>query len=475
MRVTHSILLLVLLSSYIVAQTKTEAFELKGQFGLSDKNDTILQTSPLESGNHFLLVGRNQLQVWDVATAKLLKSSPHRITGFWEPNFFFRLLLPGKGNIPLLLNANQMKVSPDGATAITLVRPSDKNRLGTALVWDLRTGESLASLTRPIGPIRDAQFSENGSTIMTIHGDLKNTELSFWDAATITHRTSIQLQDLSFQQLSRDGEYLFIALGKANKWLDVTVMSYDPSDNIELWNARTGKVEKSFADGAAKFRSTVLVSSNDQYVVARTTGEKILVWEAFGDGSSKYRIEQPASRINHGLMGISNDSKYLLTATKDEARIYELATGNLYRKFSMRQENTYSMSPDDRLAIVRGDGWIASYDLEKEKYVFIYNIRSETQQRTDNEPNESYEVERPTMSPDGKFMMIDGRKDIRIYDMTTGDLLQTLIDPQRVKYKSSGEVKNSGLNHSIGGWLANGNSIYAIGGDGRSFYLWNRK
>jgi outer membrane protein assembly factor BamB len=66
-----------------------------------------------------------------------------------------------------------------------------------------------------------------------------------------------------------------VTSGEANKWLDVTVMSYDPSNGIELWNTRTGKLERTFSDGAAKFRSTVFVSSDDKYVVARTTGENI--------------------------------------------------------------------------------------------------------------------------------------------------------------------------------------------------------
>jgi len=44
-----------------------------------------------------------------------------------------------------------------------------------------------------------------------------------------------------------------------------------------------------------------------------------------------------------------------------------------------------------------------------------------------------------------------------------------------VKYKSNGELKDGGVDHATAGWLASGNSIYAIGADGRSFYLWNKK
>ncbi|PYT01584.1 MAG: hypothetical protein DMF63_01690 [Acidobacteria bacterium] len=478
MKVAISFFLSLLLSSSIVAQTSKDIFELKGQLGLTDKDDTILQTASLEKGNEFLLVGKNQLQVWDVATAKLIRSSPHKITAFWEPNFFFRRLLPGKVNIPLLLNVDQMQLSPDGTIGITVSRPSEKDRLGAILVWNLRNGDSLGRLTRPIGPVREAQFSENGSTLMTIHGDVKNAELVFWDVESLSQRNSIPVADISFQQLSRDGEHVYIAAGKANKWLDVTVMSYDPSNAIEVWNTRTGKREASFTDGSAKFRSTVFVSSDNKYVVARSTDEKIDVWETSGDGSPKYRIEQPASRLNYGLLGISKDSKYLLTSTKNEARVYDLATGNLYRTFPMREEAlpySYTLSPDSRLAVISGDAWIANYDLEKEKYVFTYTIRTESQQ-LDYDPNSrEHEVEKPRMSPDGKFMMIDGRKDIRVYEMATGELVQSLIDPRRVKYKGNGEVKDSGLNHSVAGWLSSGNSIYAVGADGRSFYLWNKK
>jgi uncharacterized phage-like protein YoqJ len=477
MRFTSSLLLSLLLSSCIFAQANREIFGLQGQFGLTDKNEAAIQMAPLDDGNRLLLVGRKQLQLWDVPRAKLIDSSSHRITGYWTGGFLMRLVsFPKPANFPLAMNEDRMKVSPDGTTGIiiTKVDPQSKSTDVAAIVWNLRTGDSVGSLMRAGRPIRDAEFSKDGSTIMTIHGELKDTELAFWDAKTLSHRNSILVKNLSFQYMSPDGEHIFVSSAKANKWLDVTVMSYDPSNGIELLNTRTGKIEKTFADGAAKFRSTTLISPDNKYAIARTDN-KVVVWETAGDGTPKYRIEQRTARINHGLMGISQDSRYLLTQTKNEALVYELGSGTLYKRFPIREEYITSFSPDSRFVIMEGDGWRAAYDLEKEKISFTYALKTESRQR-ENEANEEWEVERALISPDGKSMMIDGKTDVRIYDLLTGDLVQTLVDPQRARYDDKGKLKNGGLDTGgPAGWLASGNSIYVSGADGRSFYLWNKK
>ena len=140
--------------------------------------------------------------------------------------------------------------------------------------------------------------------------------------------------------------------------MGVTVMSYDPSDGLELRNTRTGKVEKKFADGAAKFRSIIFVSPDGKYIIDRTVDDNIVVWETTGDGSPKYRIDHRSARINAGLMGVSPDSRYLLTMTKNEARVYGLNSGNLYRRFPIREEATYTVTSDSRYAIMRANGWV---------------------------------------------------------------------------------------------------------------------
>ena len=430
---------------------------------------------PLDKGNRLLLVGRNQLQLWNVPDAKLIDSSPHRIKGYWSGGLLMRVVsFPRTANFPIFMNENRMKAAPDGTKGITIAKPADERYQG-ALVWDLQTGQSLGVLSRGTRPAREVELSGDGSTVATIHGDLKYTELAFWDSKTLALRSSIPVSDLALFHLSRDGEHVFIASGKANKWLGVTVMSYEPSNGIEIWNTRTGKLEKKLSDGPTKFVSTTFVSPDERFAVTRSDSEKIVVWDVSGDGTPKYRIDQAGFRVNNGLVGISQDSRYLLTRTKNEAIVYQLSTGTLYRRIPIREEYSYMLSPDSRYAILRSESWVGIYDLANEKMASNYNLETANVYREDG-PNETHTIEHAIISPDSKYMMIDGKNDVRVYDIATGELLQRLIDPQRAKYDDKGKLKDGGLDTGgRAGWLAAGNAIYVSGADGRSLYVWNKK
>lgn len=469
MRILQSGLLCLLFSASILAQANKELFTLNGRLGLSDKNDSVIQTAPLVNGNKFLVIGKNQVQLWDVRNASLINSYPHKMTGFQDVGFLFRIF-----NIP-----NQMQVNREGTLGILMSKgPDKKSDDKVAAVWNLQTGERLAVLDRDTKPLRSAFFSENGTAILSMHGELKEAELSFWDAATFEHRTSIKVQDLSFHQLSRDGERIYIASARANKWLGITVIGFETSKGIELWNTRTGKLEKTYADGDIKFwnpfNSSPVVSGDEKYLAARSESNRIVVWETAGDGAPKYAIPAGDPKKKLRLVGMSDDSRYLLTRTDEEAAIYELGTGKLYRNFRLSADSTYDLSPDSKYAIRRSQGSVGVYDLESEKYLYSLRLRVDTQQR-ENEPNYEYQVEGAQVSPDSRFIMVYGDRDVRIYDMVTGEPVQTLVDPQRVKYKNNGSIKNNGLDNNRAGWLASGGSIYVFGEDDKSFFLWNKK
>jgi hypothetical protein len=474
MRVVKTGVLTLLLTACVFAQTSREVFELKGQIGLSGPDEKIVYRVPLNDGNKLLLVGRNQLQFWDVASGKMTRSAPHKIEGFWPGALGF---LRETIDIP-----NAMEVSRDGRKGILAVKivngSGEKQR--EAVVWNLETGERLAVLNRPLSPIRTANFSEDGSTIITIHGELKDAQLSFWNAADLTQRGAITVRDLSFYQLSRDGEHVFISSAKANKWMDVALLGFESSKGIELRNTRTGKLEKTYTDGDIKFWNPLnagpSVSPDEKYLVARNEANKLVVWETAGGGAPKYQIGGDGDpEIKYRLVGISDDSRYLLARKGKEALIYEMETGKLYRKFGLPWESEYTLSPDSKFAIRQSDGWVGIYDLESEKAMPSYNLRSSTSTDTVTGESTTSTVERAKISPDLKFIMIYGYRDVRIYDIATGEMVQTLIDPQLVKYKKNGTIKDSGLDSWKADWLAAGDTVYVQGRNGKSLFLWNKK
>lgn len=475
----------LLLPVFVFAQTGKEMFGLKGQYRLTEKDDGVVQSTSFDKGNRILLIGRKEVQLIDVPSASLVNSYSHKIEGFMGSFLHMMAFYP-----------EQMKVAPDGITGIVLkkgVRGMSGDRIRGAVIWNLRNGDRLAALTRSES-VRSAVYSADGSTIMTVHGHLKRSEVAFWDARTFAFRTSISVKDLGLCKLSADGEKVFIGPAKAKKPLGLLVTGFEPIHGIGMWNTRTGKLEKTFVDGDIKLRDEwsvdPVLSEDANYLAAASTGNKIVVWDTRADGAVKYEITESNPKKMLRLDGVTKDSKYLLASRGAYGEVYEMGTGRLYRRFSLLSPNfwlyrlvppdqvvlpadsRFYLSPDNRYAVIHHTGAYIVYDLVNEKELHKLSIPIngyEYETKT-----ESFSAEFGTVSPDSKYFLIYGLRTIRVHDLATGELVQSLFDPNRAQYGKDGQLRDNGLKNEFAGWLASGNAIYAYGEDGKSYYIWNK-
>ena len=199
------ILSLLFLQEAAGLQTASDLFKLKSRIefpaGLS-----VGHVLPLDDGRKLLLIAGSEARIWDVEKGALIKS--------YTNDFSFS----PKGLVETLV------VSPDGSKLITVEKLSG-NKYRSATVWDLSTGKH-TELNGTLNKTRSARFSRNGKIILTTHGDLKDLELRFWDAGTLKLRSSIRMKDLGWHHISDTGDRIFIANGKAIKWLNYSVMRY---------------------------------------------------------------------------------------------------------------------------------------------------------------------------------------------------------------------------------------------------------
>jgi hypothetical protein len=476
----------LLLPVFVFAQTGKEIFGLKSQYSLKEKDDGIVQSTPFDNGNRLLLIGRNEVQIWDVPNASLVKSYGHNIDGFMGSFLHMMAFYP-----------EQVKVSPNGTNGIVLKKglPGVSGiTIRGAVVWDLRNGERLAILTRPES-VRSAVYSTDGSTIMTVPGHLKRSEVAFWDARTFAFRTSISVKDLGLCRLTADGEKVFIGPAKAKKPLGLFVAGFEPIQGIGMWNTGTGKLEKTFVDGDIKLRdgwsADPVLSEDANYLAAASTGNKIVVWETGADGPVKYEIKESDPKKMLRLQGVTKDSKYLLATRAAYGEVYELSTGRLYRRFSLLSPNYifyrlanpdqvvlpadsgFQLSPDNRYAVIYHTGAYIVYDFVNEKELHTLPVPITGYEH--GMKTVSYSAEFAVVSPDSKYLLIFGTRTIRVHDIATGELVQSLFDPNRAQYGKDGVLRDNGLKNEFAGWLASGDSIYVYGEDGKSFYLWSRK
>ncbi len=456
-------LLGLILSGFAVSQAGGDNFQLRTRIGFSEG---LLQASYLRNENRLLLIGKNSIQLWDIASNKIVRTYPHEIIGMTPGDLVGRFL---KISFP-------MSFSPDGSRGIVLL-PGAVKKSWSAAVWDLQTGKRAGVLQRAANPIRTADFSEDGRSLISTHGDLSNAEIAFWDAETFSLKNSIFIGDLSWYHLTADGEKIFLASGKAQKWFG-NVISYAPSGRIELRDTATGKIEKTFTAenikiGAAGI-SEPAVSKDERFLAAKAEN-KIVVWDTSGTGAPKFEIPAQANKSKLRLIEITKDGKYVVAAQGKEAWAYELETGKLFREFPIPDEAQFGLSPDSKYAIFRSTGSATVYDLETRKILYTLGLGTYTSDDPYGGVSSSGELDRLRISPNGKFIMIYGDNEVDIFDISTGDKLQTLFDPQTAKYKESGKLKSDGLNGLTAGWIGDGDSVYVFGSEDRTYLLWKAK
>lgn len=478
--------LCLLLSAFAAAQTNNDLYSFKSRYSLGENSGNIVQTEPLNDGKRFLLIGRRELKLYDVPSANLVKSFDHNIEGF-------------KGSFTRQMSwyPVPMKISPDGAYGIVLKKGMpgiSSSEVKAALVWNLQTGERSAVLTRN-DPVRSAEYSTDGSTIMSVHGDLKDSEIAFWDAKTFKLISSLKVKDLGFREMSPDGQKVYIGSAKANKSLGLWIDDFDPINGIAVWSTRTGKLEKTFTDGNIKYKHELdfgpVLSPDGRFLAAGSEGNKIVVWDTAGDGKAQYMITESNPKNVLRVTRFSADSKYLLAVRRGDAEMWEAGTGKLYRKFplvpissrdssylfmgrdSILKDLYFRLSPDMKYGIRLTTGSFGVYDLENEKDLYDISLET-TRVEKEGKATEYYQDEMIEVSPDSKTVMIYGGRSVRIHDLATGKEIQRLFAPERAQYSKSGKLRDSGLNNNFAGWLADGETIYVYGEDRKSFYLWNK-
>jgi WD40 repeat protein len=460
MRIFRAALFCIFLSLSLFAQTN-DVFTLKNRIAVPGE---IVHVSLAE--DELYLIGKQNIQLWDVSTNKLVKAYPHEFSAIAPLGFIGKLL---NLRYPLVMNADKTR-------GIAFLAKKETGNQAAAL-WDLHSGKQLGLIQRPGKNIRDVDFSGDGKTIISTHGELIDMEIVIWDTETLSVRNAIAVHDLSWVHLSNDGEKVFITTGKANTWAG-NILGYDDTNRIDLLNARTGKLEKSFQAPNIKAGSTKgtppVLDKEERFLAARTWDD-VTVWDINGDGTPKYVINQKVKRTLRPVQ-ISDDGRFLFTIPDRIINVYDLETGKLYRDIpTTDQLDSCYLSPDSRYLIKRFTGTAAVTDLETGKFLYDLSVNTYTYEDTSGGPSSTYESENVSVSPNSKFIMIYGPKQVRIFNIADGKLLQTLVDPQTVKYKDSGKLKDDGLDGVTANWTGEGDSVRVLGDSDRVYLQWNAR
>lgn len=458
---------------FVFAQTNKEIFELKSRINFSDK-EKIFQMTELADSHTLVVIGKKEMQVHDIFKPGSFKVFDHRI-----PNVTFASNLA-----PPMSTITPISISPDGSRGIVITK-SD-----SAAVWDLERGQQLAVLVHKSGPVRRADFSDDGKSIILMHGTLSDMGISFWDGGNLEFRRSIGVRDLRWFYFSRDGRRLFMGAGNVKK-VGGLVEAAMASSHINIWDTRTGKIEKTLTSsdtikyedplklslgGRVPGDSNPVISRDERFLAARSHN-RVVVWEVDEGSTPKYEIAPTGPMKRVGLFGLSEDGEYLLTSRSDKGEIYETDTGKLYRSLPLEDPDMYGLSSDNKMVFVLTPRSVIIRELERER--LLYTFKVDAAYNTVSIPiwpvRQFHNLPDVLFSADGRYFTIFDDGLLKIYDTATGTHVQSLFDPERVKFGKNGRISKTGFDWSKVGWLTKSNAIYAFSKDLSTLLVWRTK
>ena len=374
---------------------------------------------------------------------------------------------PGGNGVSGVYSVLSVSFSPDGQTLASA--GIDK----TIRLWDVRTGDTLRTLTGHTKEVNSVAFSPDGKTLASGSSD-STTRL--WDVRigdTILilreHRGGVPSR-VSSVAFSPDGKTL--ASGSS---------SYD--EKIRLWDVRTGDLLRTLMGHQPYFSVSVSFSPDGQTLATANGG-----WGVELDGTI-HLWDVRTGDLLHTLTGhrwyqrigvsFSSDGQTLASASGD-LRLWNVRTGDLLRTLTGHTEDVYSVSfsPDGKT--------LATASRQE---IRLWNVSAGDLLRTLTGHTGGVSVYSVSFSPDGKtlatagkdswrndvFATPDGR--IRLWDVRTGDLLHTLTGHTRevssVAFSSDGQTLASGgeLDATIRLWdVRTGDLLRTLTGHTREVY-----
>ncbi|MEZ5424776.1 MAG: WD40 repeat domain-containing protein [Pyrinomonadaceae bacterium] len=322
-----TLLIFVLLFSFVHASAADDPdiLKFKGKIGFTKGEDKILGYRFFEGGKRFLLIGEKSLQIWDVETAKLLKSMPHQLSQFGPRGFFSKYVLLG---IPQLIDLmTPYLVDPDGKWIALIEKIDDKTK--AVVVRDLRDLKQIKVLRLPNVSVEYIHFDEQKSEINVFGITSEIGDFAVWDRESLDLKRVISINGYKWHKLIRNEEKMIVGTGDTETSFNLWDLKH--GSQLTLRDVKTGAIEKTFAaenlEPRTSFQKTTI--SPDERFMMSERNNRYFVWEIDG-GRSSPRFEVSAKNDGEDLSYLGTiGGRFMIFSADKKLYVYDFAGNGL--------------------------------------------------------------------------------------------------------------------------------------------------
>jgi WD40 repeat protein len=257
------------------------------------------------------------------------------------------------------------------------------------------------------------------------------------------------------------GQFIVVSVDKKLRIYD---LAGDGTPKYELVSAKPNDSVRLFGETA------------DGKYIAVADDQKVSVLETGGSGKPAFEIARQSEKERFTTIIFTDDDQLLAVGRvnssekqPERTEFYNTATGKLVFTAPFGVGGKVFFTSDKKYLYTESLGSAAFLNIAEQKS-FILPLGVHYPDTSGNAVvpvyDSPYNIEDIVLSPNEKMILKYGDDRVSVFDIETGKELQTVFDPEKVKYDKQNRVKKSGL--SDAGWTSDGKYLFAF--DKGSFF-----